>query len=167
MHVAQIILVESDDDTNSPQGLAQYFLDGAVESGGTWFDWYGGLGDGLAGRWSGAVLEGDALKYSNDPERAEEVIAQFLKPRQEAITYAQSVLAGVDVASISYDTNDQQKYDREGYALYTLGKVLTNYWCPDSGVFDSVTWGADLTYFRDRIKQAPDKQYLVVVDFHF
>jgi len=166
MHVAQIILVEVEDD-DSPTGLAREFCDDAIEAGGAWFDWFGGLGEGLAGRWSGAVIEGDVLKYSDNPERAEEVIAEFMKPRQEAITYAQSVLTDVDVASLSYDTDNQGKYDREGYALHKLGDVLSNSWCPDSGVVDSVDWSADLTYFRDRVKKSPENQYLVVVDFHF
>lgn len=168
MHTAQIILVEiEDEDTDSPQAMVESFLDGAIESGGTWFDWYGGLSEGLAGRWSGEVVAGDVLRYSDNPERAEEIISEFLARRQKEIEYAQSIIDGSDVGSISYDMDNQEKHDVVGYALYRMGKILTNFWCSDSGVFDSVTWGADLRYFRERLQENPDKQYLVVVDFHY
>jgi hypothetical protein len=168
MHTAQIILVEiEDEDTDSPQAFAESFLDGAMESGGTWFDWYGGLSEGLAGRWSSEVFSGDVLKYSDDPDLAEKKIAEFLEMRQKAVEYGQSVIKGVGVESISYDMDNHEKYDAEGYALYKMGQVLSNFWCSDSGVYDAVTWGADLKYFRERLQENPDKQYLVVVDFHF
>lgn len=168
MHVAQIILTQiEDEDTNSPQAIAEYFLDGAMESGGTWFDWYGGLDKGLAGRWSGEVLEGDVLRYSDNPELAEEVIAKFLERRQQEVEYAQAVIRDCGVETMNYNMTDQGMWDKEGYALYKMGKILTNFWCPESGVFDSATWSADLEYFRKRVVDEPEKQYLVVVDFHF
>lgn len=168
MHTAQIILVEiEDEDTDSPQAFAEYFLDGAMEAGGTWFDWYGGLTETLAGRWADGVIEGDVLRYSDNPELAEEVIAKFLERRQNEIEYAQSVIEGCSVESLSYDFDNHDKYDREGYALYKMGKILCNLWCPDSGVYDSVTYSANLKYFRERVQKNPEKQYLVVVDFHF
>lgn len=170
MHTAQIILVEiEDEDTDDPQAMVESFLDGAMESGGTWFDWWGegAFGKGLAGRWSGEVVEGDVLRYSDNPELAEKIISDFLAIRQREIEYAQSVIEGTGVESISYDMDSHDKYDREGYALYKMGKILSNFWCPESGIFDSVTWGADLQYFRERLQENPDKQYLVVVDFHF
>lgn len=168
MHTAQIILAEIKEN-DTPQGYVETFLDSALEAGGTWFDWFGegAFGKGLAGRWSGEVIEGDVLKYSDNPELAEEVIAKFLEVRQREIEIAQLVIEGCSVESLSYDFDNHEKYDREGYALYKMGKILTNFWCPESGVFDAVTWGADLKYFRERLAENPDKQYLVVVDFHF
>ena len=168
MHTAQIILVEiEDEDTDLPQAFAESFLDNALEAGGTWFDWFGGLGEGLAGRWAGEVVEGDVLRYSDNPELAEEIIAKFLERRQKEVEYAQSVIDGCGVESLSYDFDNQEKYDREGYALYKMGKILTNDWCAESGVFDSKYWSANLESFRERVRENPEKQYLVVVDFHF
>lgn len=168
MHTAQIILVQiEDEDTDSPQAIAEYFLDGAMEAGGTWFDWYGGIDRGLAGRWAGEVIEGDVLKYSDNPELAEEVIAKFLEVRQREIEYAQSIIQDCGVESLTYNMDNHGLWDKEGYALYKMGKILTNFWCPESGVFDAVTWGADLKYFRERLEENPENQYLVVVDFHF
>jgi hypothetical protein len=168
MHTSQIILVEiEDEDTDEPTAMVESFLDGAMESGGTWFDWYGGLDEGLAGRWSGEIIEGDVLRYSDNPELAEKVIEEALDRRQQEIEISQSVISDCDVESLSYLTSDHGAWDREGYALYKMGQILSNFWCSDSGIFDSVTYGADLKYFRERLQENPDKQYLVVVDFHF
>jgi len=168
MHTAQIIIVEIEDgDDNTPQQMVEYFLDGALEAGGTWFDWFGGISEGLAGRWAGEVVEGDILRYSDNPELAEKIIADFLGRRQSEIEYCQKVIDGMSVESISYDVDKQDKYDREGYALYKMGQILSNFWCSDSGVYDSVVWGTDLKFFRERLQENADKQYLVVVDFHF
>lgn len=167
MHVAQVVLIQAEDDDFSPQEATERFLENAMEVGGTWFDWYGGMTEGLAGRWAGEVIPGDALRYSDNPELAEEVISNFLESRQRAIEYAQSIIQDCGVESLTYNMTNHEMWDKEGYALYNMGKILANFWCPESGVFDSVTWGADLAYFRERVKESPEKQYLVVVDFHF
>jgi hypothetical protein len=168
MHTAQIIIVEiEDEDTDSPEAFVETFLESATEAGGTWFDWFGGLGEGLAGRWSGEVVEGDILRYSDNPELAEKVIADFLGRRQSEIEHCQKIIADLGVESISYDVDKQDRYDREGYALYKMGQVLSNFWCSDSGIYDAQAWSPDLRYFRERLQENADKQYLVVVDFHF
>lgn len=170
MHTAQIILVEiEDENTDSPQAFAESFLENAVEAGGTWFDWFGegAFGAGLAGRWSGEVIEGDVLKYSDDPDKAEEIIEKFLEQREREIESAQSIIRDCGVESMNYNTTDHGMWDKEGYALYRMGQILSNFWCSDSGVFDATTWGADLKYFRERLAKNPENQYLVVVDFHF
>ena len=168
MHVAQIILAEIKEN-DTPQGYVETFLDSALEGGGVWFDWFGEgtFGKGLAGRWSGEVIEGDVLRYSDNPELAEEVIEKFLEVRQREIEYAQSIIRDCGVETMNYNMTDHGMWDKEGYALYKMGKILTNFWCPESGVFDATTWGADLKYFRERLAENPEDQYLVVVDFHF
>jgi hypothetical protein len=170
MHTSQIIIVQiEDEDTDSPQAFAESFLDGAMESGDTWFDWFGegAFGNGLAGRWAGEIIEGDVLCYSDNPELAEKVIEEALARREQEIEICKTVLADLDVQSFSYDRENQGKYDREGYALYKMGQILSNFWSPDSGIYDSVVYGADLKYFRERLQENASKQYLVVVDFHF
>jgi hypothetical protein len=168
MHTAQIILVEiEDEETDSPQEFAESFLQNASENGGEWFDWYGGLGEGLAGRWAGEIFEGDVLRYSDNPELAEKVIDEALASRKQEVESSRAVLADFATESALYDPENQGKYDREGYALYKMGQVLSNFWCSDSGIYDSVTWDANLKNFRERVQKNPEKQYLVVVDFHF
>jgi hypothetical protein len=170
MHTSQIIIVEIEDgDDNTPQETVECFLNGALDAGGTWFDWFGegAFGEGLAGRWSGEIIEGDVLRYSDNPELAEKVIEEALARREQEIEICKTILADLDVQSFSYDMESQSKYDREGYALYKMGQILSNFWCSDSGIYDSVVYGADLKYFRERLQENADKQYLVVVDFHF
>jgi hypothetical protein len=170
MHTAQIILIEIEDgDDDEPQAMTERFLDSAMESGGTWFDWYGGgvFGTTLAGRWSGQVVEGDVLRYSDNPELAEKIIRDFLDIRQREIEYSQKVIDGRDINGIEFDPSNHAKDEMLGYALYKMGKILTNFWCPESGVYDSVVWSPDLHSFRERVVECPENQYLVVVDFHF
>lgn len=167
MHTVQIILVEiEDEETDSPQEFAESFLQNASENGGEWFDWYGGLGEGLAGRWAGEIFEGDVLRYSDNPELAEKVIEEALATRQKEIEWAQSIVEGTSIETISYNSDDEARRDQVGYALYKMGQLLSNFWCPDSGIYDSVAWDANLKSFRDRVQKNPEKQYLVVVDFH-
>ena len=167
MHTVQIILVEiEDEETDSPEEFAESFLQNASESGDNWFDFYGSLDTGLAGRWSGDILEGDVLRYSDNPELAEKVIEEALARRRQEIESSRTVLTEFATESVIYDTEDQGKYDREGYALYKMGQILSNFWCFDSGIYDSVTWDANLTSFRERVQKNPENQYLVVVDFH-
>jgi len=172
MHTSQIILIEMEDenpDHAAVQDEVESFLDSAMESGGTWFDWYGegAFGKGLAGRWSGEVIEGDVLRYSDNPELAEKIISDFLTSRQREIEYSQKVIDGRDLSGIEYDFSNHAKDEMLGYALYKMGQILTNFWCPDSGVYDSVTYSPDLHSFRERVAENPSKQFLVVVDFHF
>jgi hypothetical protein len=169
MHTAQIILVEIEDkETDDPQTFAEGFLNNVLESGGSWFDWFGegAFGNGLAGRWSGDVIEGDVLCYADNPELAEKVISEFIEQRQREVEYAQSVIDGTALDSLSYDFDNQTSHERVGYALYTMGKILTNDWCAETGVFDSKHWSANLDSFRERVQKNPENQYLVVVDFH-
>lgn len=170
MHTAQIILVEIEDkETDDPQTFAESFLDNVMESGGTWFDFFGegAFGNGLAGRWSGDVVEGDVLCYADNPELAEKVISDFLQERQKDIEHAQSAIEGSAIESIFYDSDNQAKHEQVGYALYSMGKILMNEWCAETGVFDAKYWSANLDNFRERVQKNPENQYLVVVDFHF
>lgn len=169
MHTVQIILVEIEDkETDDPQDFAESFLNNVLESGGAWFDFFGegAFGNGLAGRWSGDVIEGDVLCYADNPELAEKVISEFIEQRQREVAYAQSVVDGTALDSLSYDFDNQMKHERVGYALYKMGKILTNDWCAETGVFDSKYWSANLDSFRERVQNNPENQYLVVVDFH-
>jgi len=106
------------------------------------------------------------LRYSDNPELAEKVIEEALATRQAEIEWAQSIIEGTNIETISYNSDDEARRDQVGYALYKMGQLLSNFWCPDSGIYDSVTWDANLKSFRERVQKNPEKQYLVVVDFH-
>lgn len=167
MHVAQIMLIqlsEGDDPRSAVDARLSDFLEG---SGGTWFDWFGegAFGAGLAGRWSGQVIETDWLRYSDNPELAEQVIDTFMEQRLANLERNQTLMEGVDVSTVSYD--ERGDFDMRVYAAYKACKILQDYWTEDSAIYDLDYYSPDLRDFRERVKTNPTEQYLVVVDFHF
>jgi hypothetical protein len=48
-----------------------------------------------------------------------------------------------------------------------LAKLLNDEWVPESYIYDLENWDAGLRYFRERVAEAPEAQWLTVVDFHF
>lgn len=169
MHTGQIILIEMEDKEDDPQVIVESFLENHMESGGgTWFDFFGegAFGEGLAGRWSGDVIEGDVLCYADNPELAEKVISEFIEQRQSEIEYAKSVIADSNMGTLSHESDIEGRNEQLGYSFYKMGKVLMNDWFSGSGVFDAQYYTADLSNFRERVQKNPENQYLVVVDFH-
>jgi len=170
MHVAQIMLVELDDDSDNIQAAVDSRLSDYLEgSGSTWFDWFGegAFGSGLAGRWSGSVIEGDWMRYSDNPEKAEEIIQKFMTARLDNLKDAQERMKGYDISTAEYGTNEEDWYNPELYAAYCATKILQDYWTYDSALYDLTGSTASLRYFRERVEDNPTQQYLVVVDFHF
>lgn len=168
MHVAQIMLVELDDDDDNIQSAVDSQLADYLEGGGgTWFDWFGegAFGAGLAGRWSGQVIEGDWMRYSDDPAKAEEVIDRFMQQRLTNLQDAQDRMRDFDLSTAEYGVNDGD--GMEPYAAYSAAKILMDYWTYDSGLYDLSAGTANLRWFRERVTESPTQQYLVVVDFHF
>jgi hypothetical protein len=53
------------------------------------------------------------------------------------------------------------------WTMYRLGKLLSNDWCSDTGVYDLTAHSANLEFFRERLAKEPHKQFLVPIDFHF
>lgn len=166
MHVAQIMLVEFADDADDIQSYVDARLSDYLEgSGGTWFDWFGGLGEGLAGRWTGGVIEQDWMRYSDDPAKAEEVIDKFMEQRLANLEHAQTSMRGLDLATASYD--DRDEFDMQVYGAYKASQILQDFWTSDSAIYDLDAGTANLRWFRERVKENPTEQFLVVVDFHF
>lgn len=169
MHVAQVMLIELQDG-DDPQSAVDSRLSDFLEGGGsTWFDWFGegAFGAGLAGRWSGAVIETDWLRYSDNPELADEVIGKFMSQRLANLERNQTLMRGVDIQTLAYDERNDGDADMQVYAAYKACKLLQDYWTEDSGLYDLDGYTADLRYFHERVKENPTQQYLVVVDFHF
>lgn len=168
MHVAQIMLVDLDESDDNIQSAVDSILDDYLQGGGNaWFDWFGegAFGSGLAGRWSGEVIEGDWMRYSDDPDKAEKIIQEFMETRLANLRNAQSRMGGLNVALSEYGEHDE--FSMELYAAYNAVKILQDFWTWDSGLYDLTAGTANMRYFRERVEKSPTSQYLVVVDFHF
>ncbi len=145
----------------------------------------------FAGRWSGEIfltpeqmkqienketvdLSGNPnyLRFSDDPALADEVITRFMGYRLSTIEEYRKQLrtdyAGVDVFTYEYDHNTTDyKKSMVLYYIKKLASIMSNDWTPDSGVYDLHDWSATMEYFYKRVRVAPEKQFLIPVDFHY
>ena len=53
------------------------------------------------------------------------------------------------------------------YYAKKLTELLSGEWTSDSAIYDLETWDTNLADFRKRVDSNPEKQFLVLVDFHF
>jgi hypothetical protein len=175
MHVSQIMLVEADSYEQAKEKVASYLLE---EESAEWSDWHGGFDGNLAGRWSGIVFDenptnADILRYSDNPELAESVLYQFLEQRTVELKRTMETLGeGFDLSTAisNYDPENTENYwERRGigFELYRISKILSDIWSPDTGVYDVTAESVSISYFRERLAESKDKQFLVLVDFHF
>ena len=180
MHTCQIMLVEAD-SAEEALGYVTSTITHADTPYPSWSDWHGGLGEGLAGRWSGLFLgweeNRDVLCYTENKVLADDIIKEFLSYR---VAETKNLWEGinkdngfdVEKAISEYDpyNQTQQWLDDNAMKLWRLqrvAKILNNDWCSDTGVYDLHDHTANLEYFKDRLDKKPEKQYLVPVDFHF
>jgi len=140
-----------------------------------WSDWHGGLGEGLAGRWSG-LFNGweetrDVLQYTENPILAEDIIKDWLKGRTDEISRCWEQVKATDIEKMitayNSEVSDYGEIGMNAWTLTRLGKLLSNYWSSDTGVYDLTAHTASLQYFRERLAKEPNRQYLVPIDFHF
>ena len=175
MHVSQIMLVEAESYEQAESAVKSYL---SGEESPNWSDWHGGFNEKLAGRWSGIVFEenptnADTLRYSDNPELAESVLYQFLEQRTIELKRTMETLGeGFDLSTAvsNYDPEDTEKYwERRGvgFELHRISKILSDIWSPDTGVYDVTAESVSIRYFRERLAESKDKQFLVLVDFHF
>jgi len=175
MHTCQIMLIEAESAEDAID-YAKSTITYAEERYPDWSDWHGGLDEGLAGRWSG-LFDGwdenqDVLCYTENPKLAEDIIKDFVGYRKvEMKRYLEQITAeGFDIAKLVEDYNPD-KYDygsgMNAWILLRLGRLLSNDWCSDTGVYDLTAHSANLEFFRERLAKEPHKQFLVPIDFHF
>ena len=170
MHVCQIMLVEADDGKDAismVQSLVTYSEDPYP----TWSDWHE-----IGGRWDG-LFEGweenrNSLGYTENPALAEDILKEFSSFRKTEMEklFAEITAKGLDIGKMieNYNAEDfDYGTGMDAWTLARLGKLLSNDWCSDTGVFDLVESSANLRHFRERLAKEPSKQFLVPVDFHY
>jgi hypothetical protein len=175
MHTCQIMLIEAD-SAEEAIDYAKTTITYSEFPYPAWSDWHGGLDEGLAGRWAG-LFQGweenrDVLGYTENSALAEDIIKEFVGYRKaEMKRYLEQItVEGIDIAKMIADYNPD-KYDygsgMNAWALLRLGRLLSNDWCSDTGVYDLTAHSANLEFFRERLAKEPHRQYLVPIDFHF
>lgn len=165
MHTLQIMLIEADsaeealEEVKSRTGL--YGDDSG--SGPDWSDWHE-----IGGRWGGYFEGENVISYAENVALAEETLKQTLEWRAEEMerlrkdSDLEALLSSVD----SYDP-ENPVMDFKVYCAKSLAEMALDYWTSRSKVFDLHDYTASIKYFRKRLEENPEKQYLVAVDFHY
>jgi len=177
MHVCQIMLIEASSPQEAFHDVWSLIGDSTDAN---WSDWNNTEPSSMnfAGRWSGCVFgevndEGEFMRvdtnpnhlcYSDDPALAETVITHYLEERIATIRKYQR--EAIDLSTYAYDPYTD-KLDMPLYMTHKLAQLLDDKWTPDTGIYDLMNWTGNLRYFLERVKNNPDKQFLIPVDFHF
>ncbi len=113
------------------------------------------------------------LRFSDDPNLADEVIQRFISYRMNEIESIKKTLATdhstLDLMSFEYDPHKEPDFRTGGMGLYYIKKLVAlygNHWTSDTAIFDLEGWDANLIYFFERVKTSPERQFLIPVDFH-
>ena len=177
MHTCHLLLIEAE-DAEEAKAKVQSAIEPEEGNYPTWSDWHGGFDEGLAGRWSG-LFEGwdenrDVLQYTENKVLADDIIKQFLDYR---LVEMKSLLSQIETAG-DFDLNTyveaydpyKQEFNDAGMNLWraqSVVKILNNDWCPYTYIYDIQDHTANLEYFKARLETAPEKQFIVPVDFHY
>jgi hypothetical protein len=158
----QLLFVEADTHQDAIDEVASRLEEA------DWSDW-----STIGGRWKGLFGEGepDAILYSNDPEKWDEMIKTFSEYRVAHMKESLSAIeeTGKTVGELINDYDPlANNFDlgMKGYYLRRIGSLLADYWTSDSAVYDLEAGTSNLAYLEERIAKEPKKQFMVAVDFH-
>ena len=184
-HTIQLMLIEADSADNAFLMVEQELTnDGAV----SWSDWHEATDArsmNFAGRWSGAIFlspEDKKIKeaggvysttapnhlcYADDPEMADEVLDLFLNYRKENLkSNIPTGLPSFEDLVAKYDPRENG-FDLNLYKATHLLQLLSGDWSYDTAIYDLSAYSASIDYFIKRCAVAPEKQFLIPVDFHY
>ena len=161
MHCIQLLFVEAENHQDAIDEVSS-----KLEQA-DWSDW-----SEIGGRWEGLFGEGEpnAILYSNDPEKWNEMIKTFSEYRVAHMKEALSFLEGRESISDLIDnykpTVNNFPLGMDGYYLNKIGSIVADYWTSSSAMYDLEAGTANLAYLAERIEKDPKKQFMVAVDFH-
>ena len=162
MHCVQLLFIEAETHQDAIDEVASRLEEA------DWSDW-----SEVGGRWSGLFGEGEpnAILYSNDPEKWNEMITTFSEYR---VAHLKEALATIDKTGKSLGeligeySPMANNFDlgMKGYYIRRIGTLLADYWTSDSAMYDLEAGTSNLEYLQERIEKEPKKQFMVAVDFH-
>jgi hypothetical protein len=157
MHIGHILLVEAD-SLDEAKADVNHRLDGGYFG---WSDW-----SEIGGRYIDFYVDGDSLRYSDDPEKAEQAIAKAEGFREEQLEryIDKCVENGITITGLDVPKNTRQSFDV--YPLYKAAQIASGMNCEETYVYDLSYGSQELDDFRKRVADNPEKQFLIVVDFH-
>jgi hypothetical protein len=157
MHIGHILLVEAD-SLDEAKAEVRHRLDEGYFG---WSDW-----SEIGGRFTDFYVDGDSLRYSDNPEKAEQAIATAEGYREECLErfIDRCVKDGITVEGLDVPKNTRQSF--AVYPLYKAAQIASGMNCEETYVYDITYSSQELDDFRKRVADNPEKQFLIVVDFH-
>lgn len=186
------MLVEANDAEQAFQEVANKLSEGEPR----WSDWHEAGNDpstlNFAGRWAGEIFmtpeqlkarsekqdvdvseNPNYLRFSDDPNLADEVIQRFISYRTNEIESIKKTISllptTIDLMDFDYDPLKDVGWADAGMGLYYIKKLVSIYgndWTSDTAIYDLHSWDASLKYFFERVAKNPERQFLIPVDFH-
>jgi hypothetical protein len=178
MHVAHILLVEADTREEAFDVVYSELNSGDAVLP-EWADWHNANNPAemnFAGRWSGSFFRTspdqpldeipNSLCYADDKALAEIIISDQLELRDNEVA---GLVAGMitDLTDLKVNNYDTSKWDMRVWQSQKFLRMVENEWVPDSYIYDLHAETASLAQFMKRVGIAPEKQWLIPVDFHF
>lgn len=168
MHIVQLLLVEADTHQEAVEKVSDAL--NSKDSSEFWSDWW----DTEGGRWKGFFGDNmpNVICYKDDPEFFDEQVKNFLQSRNENISQLLKhyAVGEVNVETL-IETHDHymQDFDKQlkMWAIKSAVRIMLGEWISDTGIYDLESDTAFLGDFVVRAKETPEKQFGVLVDFHF
>jgi hypothetical protein len=163
MHTLQIMLIEADSAEDAIEEVKSRTGLYGETSGPDWSDWHE-----VGGRWDGYFEGSNVLSYAENVALAEETLKTALTWRGEEIERLKGEADFDKLVELVDNYNAEEPvFDHSVWVARRLTELVMDYWTPDSKVFDLHDYTASLKYFRKRLEENAENQYLVAVDFHF
>lgn len=165
MHSGVFLVVEADSREEAID-LAQEFANDT-----NWSDW-----NEHEGRWKG-ILDGGVLRYSDDSKRFNELVDGAIQNTSAGLNELLNYVGDLTIRELVTDNryrlgNDDSEDPRdidEFLALHRSKKALNIVYgdfSQDMFFFDIKDYANNRTSLDRRIMENPDKQYLLMWDFH-
>jgi hypothetical protein len=159
MHVLHFIAVEADTAEEAVREV-EIVLENDESPVFPWSDWAV-----VGGRWED---EGKVHAYSDDPEKFNGFLERARTNRVEEL---HRLLNSIDVEkAIAIAQNYQGEdigYNPDLYRLRQALCIADDYGKHDQFFYDLKEWTGHFTYVKERCLHAPDRQFIVLVDFHY
>lgn len=177
MHVAHILLVEADTVEEAFEFIESELANCGYGVRPEWSDWHNAENAeslNFAGRWTGSFFKGkneedeapNYLCYANDKAMAENVISDQLALRDAEVARLRTEMVE-DLSTVSVDHYAKDTLNMKFWYTQKFLKLVANDWCPDTYIYDLHEQSGSLHAFMKRVMTAPEKQWLIPVDFHF
>lgn len=176
MHVAHILLVQADTVEEAFEKVESELSPTDYGVRPEWSDWHNANNAyhlDFAGRWSGeffSTKEGEKspnyLCYAEDKSLAENVISDRLALREAEIADIRTQMVS-DLSTVVADPYASSSFNMPIWYAEKFLKLAENEWCSDSYIYDLENSTGSLHWFMQRVMVAPEKQWLIPVDFHF